>query len=1254
MAKKPASSASPAPMRAGGRATEAGMAFQAAVATWFAVHILVRMPIGGRFGINHQALPVGIRLETGSDLDDTEVSQSDGGALRIQSKTSANLSTSPSAPLGKTVGQLVRWVADAKAAGGLPNLTRNVALLAVHADAPRTLDHLESGCRAFDLGGDWAVTCLQRNQAERDALGVLQAVTTPAWTAHRGNAPDDADLRDLARIFRIARFTMNEGDSDWREASRLLGRHLFGGEAAGEVPLRDLKGIMRDLIGSGAPADRDGLLRALRRRGHHDIGAPGFEADIAGLRAMTDRELARLAVHGRLPLGAGVPITRESDAPLVAAILAGSLIVVGEPGAGKTGALVHAAAAIAAAGDSVVFLSVDRFPGVAIAADLASELGLAHPVVDSLAAMPGVGRKILIVDALDAARGGLSQAVFAQLIEDVRQRLANDWIVVASIRTFDLKNGHRFRQAFTGTPADAGYVEPGLTTVRHFLVPRMSDSDLAAAGSASPELAALLASAPPRLTELLRNIFNLSLAAQLLADGADPAAFGAIRTQSGLIDAYEDVRLGTTLMQQAAGTAAATMASRRRLSVRKVMIGHAALDAVIQTGVLAESGDLVSFAHHVLFDHVAGRFHLEWTDPNALLAQLAGDTSTALLLAPALRFAVERLWRFDGAGRPLTWQLVTGIFSATSVDPVLGNIALRIAVENIENEGDIAGLMGRVVASPAERTLAVLVGRLARFAAMDIEAARAVAPARAIVWARLAESLMAPGERALVDPVGVLLHALFDHGDLADAALLPVFGRAARALLEFAWATSPPLALASDRAIRFVGKSFASDPVASRALLDRILRKPHFSQYADREATRLAEQILPIARSDPEFAVEIYAALYGQTIADDATSWFGGHPSRIMPLSSNRQQDYEHCRWQLGIATGQILAISPDHGTRALIEALIGKAATRSYGGNREPECVNLCTAKIELRGHDIELNAWDEKEVRDCDDDLLCHYVRFLRDCDTAAFAISTTAASRDYATASVWARIFGVGSERVAEVGDLLWPLIERPDFLDNDDTRRDAVRFVSAAWMSRTREERIRFESMALDTTRFTDEDDLRRWHRILGPTLRLVPEDALELEATRALRRSLEAEGLLIENEPNYRFAWRQGDGNDDFVGDELRRAGISIDFGPNREVLDASNALYALVEGTPSDSQPNDLAALWRDSMALLDLIDANAGLPDQLDRSAWGHVANAVERVASSRHYSPGADGLPDLATIIAVLERLSSSPYPDSPEADA
>lgn len=1249
-----APSASPAPMRAGGRAAEAGLAFQAAVATWFAVHILVRAPVGSRFGINHQALPVAIRLETGESLDDIEVSQSDGGALHLQCKTRASLSSGSGAPLYKTVGQLARWVADAKAGDGLPDLNRNVALLAVRADAPRSLDDLESGCRSLDLGGSWAVTRLQRNQAERDALGVFEGIASPAWTAHRGGPPDDGDLTDLARIFRISRFTMDKGDSDWREVSQLLGRALYGSEVAGDAPLRDLEGVMRDLISSGAPADRDGLLRALRRRGHNDIGAPGFEADVARLRAVTKNELARLAIHGQLPLGRGASIARESDAPLIAAILAGSLLVIGEPGAGKTGSLIHAAATIADAGNTVIFLSLDRFPGVAIAADLASEIGLTHPLVDTLAAMPGGGRKILFIDALDAARGAPSEGVFATLIENVRQQLSEDWIVVASIRTFDLRNGRRFKQAFFGVAADSNHADSGLSAVRHFLVPRLSETDLATVGAASLELGTLLRSAPPKLSALLRNIFNLSLAAQLLADGTDVAAFHAIRTQLELINLYADARLTSTPLQQAAVATVTVMATRRRLSVRKVTIGHSALDAVIQSGVLTESGDLVSFVHHVLFDHIAGRFYLEWDDPDALLAQLAGDTTVALLLAPALRFAVEQLWRADNAGRTLSWKLITGIFQATSIDPVLGNVALRIVVENIEAEQDIAGLVALVVGSPAQPWLAPLATRLAFFSKIVSEPSRGLASQVAIAWGRLALALLTSGERALDHPARVLLHTLFDSCDFEDAAVQQIFGQAARLLLQLAWTPSLSLAGNSASAIRFVGKSFASAPAASRVLLDRILREPHFSQHADHEATWLAEQIVPITRVDPDFTIEIFAALYGQEINDNTASWFGGQRSRIMPLKSNRQQDFAHCRWHLGTAMGKVLAISPYHGTRALIAGLLGKCDVRGFGRG-DAEQINLGATTIELRGYKYEPTPWDQEKApgHNNEDDLLHHYVCFLRGCDTAAFEASVAAASCAYATASIWTRIFGIGSERPQEVGHLLWPLIERPDFFDNRCVCREAARFVAAAWPTQICEARMNFEAMATDENRFKSENDRLHWRSILVGILGAVPGNLLELDATKTLRVELESKDLLNAKQAFQSRTGYQADFNiDDFILKQMRNAGADVEAGPNREVFDASNALHALIEQTPADCQSIDLTVLWSAAIALLALIEAHPGLQDHVEQAAWGYFAQAVGRVASSLNYLPGTHGLPDVVVMSEHLERLAFSRYPASEEA--
>ena len=106
-------------MNAGGRATEAGMDFQAEVGTWLAAHLLARMPVGGRFGLANAALAVSIQLETGDGLDDICLLQDDASLIDLQSKTSAGLSTNIESPLGKTISQLVRTVMDARIAGNV-------------------------------------------------------------------------------------------------------------------------------------------------------------------------------------------------------------------------------------------------------------------------------------------------------------------------------------------------------------------------------------------------------------------------------------------------------------------------------------------------------------------------------------------------------------------------------------------------------------------------------------------------------------------------------------------------------------------------------------------------------------------------------------------------------------------------------------------------------------------------------------------------------------------------------------------------------------------------------------------------------------------------------------------------------------------------------------------------------------------------------------------------------------------------------
>ena len=432
-------------------------------------------------------------------------------------------------------------------------------------------------------------------------------------------------------------------------------------------------------------------------------------------------------------------------------------------------------------------------------------------------------------------------------------------------------------------------------------------------------------------------------------------------------------------------------------------------------------------------------------------------------------------------------------------------------------------------------------------------------------------------------------------------------------------------------------------------MLERILREPHFSLYADSEAGWLAEQILPIAASDPSFAAEIYASLFGQSITDTSTTDFGGQRSRIMPLSSNRRQDYEHSRWHLEQSIEEFLSIAPEEGTRAVIDALVGEGKTAGYPERHEPCVIDLGSTTIEFCGDSAEFDAWDEAEDQAATTSagLLSSYVAFLRNCDVEAFASSVAAASRDYATASVWARILGVASERAAEVGDLIWPAMTRFDLLEEEGTLRDAVRFVAAAWPSRSHAQRERFESMVLERVEAGDDDaeDTRR--HILGRLLALVPEAALSLEATRELRRQMDASNELTENRP-IRTTFASWGGRQSLVRDELCEAGVDVDSGSTRDVLEASDGLEERVGATPTTSDAAELAALWAEAMALLELIDADPDLHAQVHHAAWGNLSNAVQRVASSPNFAPATYGLPSLDSLFVVLDRLSASPYPE------
>ena len=254
-----------------------------------------------------------------------------------------------------------------------------------------------------------------------------------------------------------------------------------------------------------------------------------------------------------------------------------------------------------------------------------------------LEAWDGVGPGWLIIDALDATRGGKAESVFRTLIAQVLGRCRR-WRVVASIRTFDLRMGQQFRSLFSGTPPDAGLAEPGFSNVRHVRIPPWTKAEFQKLLEQSPTLSAALADAPTRLRELASIPFNTHLLSELIARGVDMVDLKRVSSQVELLHLHWSHRIEGygTPAELCLRTVVEAMLEARTLRVQKHALAlkdPEMIDTLAHEGVLVpvENGRWVQFRHHILFDFTTAQVLLDPVD----------------IVSGKLRFSKEQARGFD-------------------------------------------------------------------------------------------------------------------------------------------------------------------------------------------------------------------------------------------------------------------------------------------------------------------------------------------------------------------------------------------------------------------------------------------------------------------------------------------------------------------------------------------------------------------------------------------------------------------------------
>jgi hypothetical protein len=845
---------------AGGRAEASGAGYETLVAAWYCVRILLGRVAHPLFDLPANTRLVTLRSQSGEEVDDVNCRTSDNGVIFVQVKRSVGMTRGEASPLAKALDQFVRQqkaasehTSEAIRGRGL-DPGRDRLVLATRSTAPSkikgALPRLLRGLR--DQPDKNLLSEITLNAEEVEVADVMEAHLRRSWQGTYGAAPNSADIGSLLRLIYLQFIDVEPGERERLSAMDDLRSQILTEPDEAETAFSHLIAHCARLRADQSGADTSTLLSALAQAGLHLQALPDYRADIAALRAWTTRRLATANRFTHLIENNRASVIERAAWPgTVQAARQASVLLVGEPGAGKSGLAYRLAETEIVAGRDVIFIPVDMIT-VDSLAGLRTELGISHGVAEILEHWPGAHAGLLVVDALDAARKSETQTALRVTIEDVLKRASGRWNIVASVRTYDLRQGTEWGRLFRGRPPAPDHADPTFRNVRHLAVARLTDAELAQMTGFSATLSALFDAASPPLRALLRNIFNLRLLAELVEDGIVTSELAAITTQAELLDTYWKHRVRRTDGNHDRRELALLAVVERMLISKSLQVDRADVLAqadptdivdLEQHDILraedehGHNEDTLLFAHHVLFDYAVARLIFRrGRDPANLVGRLAQEPALALMLRPSLSLAFSEVWSEGQAGRPRFWTLAFEVAREVRVAAVGQLIGPMTIAEQAQDLADFQPLLDALAPSSSQRPAAELIlQHLAGAILARVKAGAPVAGPEAGPWMALAGALAHFKTDTAMMAVRVLVQNGTEKPADLTAAQMTDAGTAARALLDYAWNRPPRIEHLVIAGINAVANTMASDTPAAVALLRKALVPSHIRQFGYEE-----------------------------------------------------------------------------------------------------------------------------------------------------------------------------------------------------------------------------------------------------------------------------------------------------------------------------------------------------------------------------------------------------------------------------------
>ena len=703
----------------GGKAANIGPEYQNRCQAWYCVQILAEIESVSPSLVSNRAVCQYVLCETDQPTDDLLVGYSDERLSFEQAKHSINLSRKKDTPFASVIDQFVRQFIHGQDANSillrpwerkLDPTKDALALLSQNASQPIAV-HLKTvlenlrGLMACQPTEDAAA-----NKSQENSLQVTISQIKTAWSSTTNDAITNQDIRKILNMMHVRILCVDEGSHHEEQAISILKTSVLKdphqAEACWKLLIQHGFTLARTPGGGTLSSIQNFLLR-------NEISvrwAPSYRNDLEKLKGNTDETIEHLKKFSEIKrpkLNMKRRVTkvfRPVVKKLVEAVQASSIVVVGEPGAGKSAVLYDAVVELGNLNIDVIAFAVGRVGSKSLG-ELRTEIGLEHDLVSLIKNWP-TPKGVLVIDAMDAGRGERTQSMLRDLIIRVSDRCPN-WRILISIRKYELRYNPELGRIFVGKP-DAEFTDPEFNKIRHINVAQFTNEEVDQIPDSVPELAELISCKSASLFDLIRVPFNLKLIVEMIDDGVAVGEISAIASQVELLDRYWMTRvIGTeggdarevilTRVVQAMLETRRLVASRTSISTDPSfdkpmgeLLSAQVLKEWQQTTSTRTNRYQIEFGHHVLFDFAVERLIIRG-DPDFISKKLSQEPDLLFAVRPSIDIHFRYLWCLD-TSRKIFWDQSIVICQNDSALTVVRLIGPMVAAELAENTSDIAQL----------------------------------------------------------------------------------------------------------------------------------------------------------------------------------------------------------------------------------------------------------------------------------------------------------------------------------------------------------------------------------------------------------------------------------------------------------------------------------------------------------------------------------------------------------------------------------